>query len=340
MNIRNRSQHLAALLVGLTIALSAGVAAAQDRAPVNPERLIDVLDGALPKSIDELRAMEQRTQQIAKKVMPAVVGIRVGQAAGSGVIVNEEGLVLTAGHVVGKPGQKVTFILTDGSEVRGVTLGANFGIDSGMMKIEGDEGKKWPFVEMGQSNDLESGQWVMAMGHPGGFEADRTPPIRVGRIITKNPRYIVTDCPLIGGDSGGPLFDFDGKVIGINSRIGGAIHTNIHVPIDSYINTWDQLLAGEAWGGNRGPGSPFIGVAADPDSQEAAIREVVPDSPAAKAGIQAGDVITKFDGRPIDTFQDLVERVGGKKPRDKVTIELRRDGNLVELELTIGRYGN
>lgn len=339
MNARFTFQLTAALLAAVLL-LPAALATAQDRATINVERLTEVLDGDLPKSVDELRAMEKRTQQIAEKVMPAVVGIRVGQAAGSGVIINEDGLVLTAGHVVGKPGQKVTFILTDGTEVGGKTLGANMGIDSGMMRIDSKDDKKWPHVEMGTSGDLESGQWVMAMGHPGGYQADRTPPIRLGRIIAKNPRYIVTDCPLIGGDSGGPLFDLDGKVIGINSRIGGAIHTNIHVPIDTYINTWDRLYASESWGGRRGADSPFIGVAADPKSEEAAIREVVPDSPAAKAGVQAGDVIVKFDSHEIATFQDLVERVGTKEPEDSVKLQVRRDGKLVELDLTIGRYGD
>ena len=98
---------------------------------------------------------------------------------------------------------------------------------------------------------------MFAMGHPGGLQVGRAPVVRLGKVLAivdrRNGRqtgdyYIQTDCPLIMGDSGGPVFDLDGKVIGINSKIGIATTSNIHVPVDSFVDTWDRLAAGEKWG--------------------------------------------------------------------------------------------
>jgi hypothetical protein len=183
------------------------------------------------------------------KVQPAVVGVSIGPAQGSGVIV-KGGRVLTAGHVSGQPGRTVTLHLADGRKLKGKTLGRNADIDSGLIEIT-DKGD-WPGVEMGKSADLKKGQWVVAIGHPGGYRANRTPVVRLGRVLEVNAGAIVTDCPLVGGDSGGPLFDLDGKIIGIHSRIGGPIMANLHVPVGTYVDTWDRLARGETWGGMAG----------------------------------------------------------------------------------------
>src|SRR5262249_45555918 len=160
---------------------------------------------------------------------PAVVGIRLGQHQGSGIIVTKDGFVLTAGHVSGEPGKTATVIFPDGKELKAKTLGKNGGIDSGMMKIA-TEGE-YPFVEMGKSDPIKKGDWVLAIGHPGGFRTNRTPVVRVGRVLQATSLFLRSDCTLVGGDSGGPLFDMRGQVVGIHSRIGdGSITANIHVP--------------------------------------------------------------------------------------------------------------
>lgn len=211
---------------------------------------------AAPENVDDLIGIEKHVQRVIERVTPAVVGIRVGPGSGSGVIINEEGIVLTAGHVSGKPGQDAVIILPNGKQLKGKTLGQNKGIDSGMIKIVGgdnDKKEKYPFLDMGKSADLKTGQWVIAIGHPGGFRPNRTPVVRVGRILTTNQFLIQTDCSLVGGDSGGPLFDMNGKVIGIHSRIGGKeITENVHVPVDTFKQTWDRLAKGESWGGQLG----------------------------------------------------------------------------------------
>src|ERR1043166_8191567 len=122
-----------------------------------------------------------------------------------------------------------------------------------MVKIADGKDTKYPFLEMGKSADLKVGQWVIAIGHPDGVRANRGPVVRVGRILVASQFVLQTDCTLVGGDSGGPLFDMEGRVIGIHSRIGGAkIIENMHVPIDTYREEWDRLAAGEEYGKGLG----------------------------------------------------------------------------------------
>ena len=204
-----------------------------------------------PASVEELREIEKHVQKVLKKVMPSIVGVMVGVGQGSGVIVREDGTILTAGHVSGTPHQDATVVLNGGKNkgdiVKGTTLGKNGGIDSGMMKIS-KEGK-YPFLEMGKSADLKVGQWVIAIGHPGGVRPNRGLVVRVGRILFVDAFVIQTDCTLVGGDSGGPLFDMQGRVIGIHSRIGDKrISENMHVPIDTFRKTWVKLAKGDSIG--------------------------------------------------------------------------------------------
>ena len=131
-------------------------------------------------------------------------------------------------------------IFPDGRRATAKALGANFSRDSGLAKIT-DPGK-WPHVEMGHSDDIKPGTWCMALGHPGGIQQGRTPPIRLGRVLIagKGARFLVTDATVISGDSGGPLFDLEGRVIGIHSNIGMNVNQNQHVPIDVYPRAMER----------------------------------------------------------------------------------------------------
>jgi len=297
-------------------------------------RLQEIFAGDTPKTIAELKAMETHIQQLNKKIAAATVGVRVGAAMGSGVIVSESGVVLTAAHVNGKPGQDVVFIFPDGSIKKGKTMGMDRRVDGGMMKIT-DPGK-YPFVERGSSKDLERGQWVVATGHPNGYQKGRRPVLRVGRVIESSRTTIVTDCKLVGGDSGGPLFDMDGKVVGIHSRISGPLVANMHVPVSTYDEDWERYALGESWG-PVGRGGPFIGVEGDPDRDDARIVAVRRDSPAEKAGVKAGDIVVKFDGRKVTSFERLASLVSGKRPGATVRVEVMRNDKKVSLNLVVGR---
>ena len=220
---------------------------------------------AAPKNVAELKTIETQVKKLVDKILPCTVGVQVGAARGSGVIISEDGYVMTAGHVVDMSGRDVTFFLSDGKTVKGKTLGLFKNVDAGLMKIS-DAGK-WPFAEKGRSADLKPGTWCVATGHPLGYQEERPAVIRVGRILRVRETTIQTDCPLVGGDSGGPLFDLAGKVIGINSRIGGSTLMNYHVPIDVFHDNWDRLVKGDAWQIDM-PGR-------DSDEVKAAFRDVV-----------------------------------------------------------------
>lgn len=197
-----------------------------------------------PKDLAGFQAFETQVKAVVNKVLPAVVGIQINGSAGSGVIVSEDGIVMTAGHVVSKPGQPVTFFFADGKSAKGITLGMSASADAGLMKIT-DAGK-WPFAVMGDCASLKPGTWCLAIGHPLGYKPGRPPVVRVGRILQKSESVIQTDCPLVGGDSGGPLLDLEGKVIGINSRIADRTDINLHVPINIFREMWDQMVKGES----------------------------------------------------------------------------------------------
>lgn len=197
---------------------------------------------APPKTLDELRTIEVRSRQTVTKRLPCVVAIRLGGGQGSGVIVSRDGYVATAGHLVNKPGEKATFVMADGKTHTGVALGADRNVDSGLMKLDGDG--PWPFVEMGSCEGLALGTWCVAIGHPFGFQEGRAPVVRLGRVLNAQPQTLRTDCAIVAGDSGGPLFDLDGKLLAIHSRIGTSMTMNFHVPIDLYRHDWETLKAG------------------------------------------------------------------------------------------------
>lgn len=285
-----------------------------------------------PESLEDLKQIQERAKEVAERVIKATVGVRIGAGQGSGVIISEDGYVLTAAHVSGAADQSVLIILHDGRQIKGKTLGANKRVDSGLIKIT-DKGP-WPFVEMGNSEKLQQGNWCLAMGHPRGYKSGRPPVLRLGRVQDNFKTLIRSDCTLVGGDSGGPLFDLNGKVIGIHSRIGPSISYNIHVPIDNYIDEWDRLVAGEVFPNND---RAYLGVQGDPDGKECKILKVYPDSPAEKAGIMEGDIIVAFAGKKIGSFEDLVNETSRQKPNATVTVELVREGQAMELKIALGK---
>jgi len=303
-------------------------------------KLPAVFNKKAPESARDLEELQEHVKKVIKKVTPAVVGIRIGNAAGSGVIIDAEGHVLTAGHVSGKPGQKCKVILPDGTMLDARSLGQNTGIDSGMIKIT-SKGKH-PYVDMGDSAKVKPSEWVLSIGHPGGFKRGRTPVVRLGRVSAVTSRLIRTDCTLVGGDSGGPLFDMQGRVIGIHSRIGFLITENVHVPVNTYRETWDRLAKGESWRdglfgmfGRRATPPPYLGVRFARETSDLKIIQVHKDTPADKAGIKGGDIILSVDGTTLKDRAGLLAIMEKKKVGDEVVIAVQRDEEEIRVKLKL-----
>ena len=298
-----------------------------------------------PESLEDLQAIETRVKEVVDKVRPCTVCIRSGGSSGSGIIVSEDGYILTAGHVSGTPGRDITIVMPDGSTNPGKTLGGNGTIDSGLVKIT--KPGKWPFAEIGSSSDMKVNDWCVVTGHPGGFKTGRSPVVRVGRILEINTRsagqFIRTDCTIVGGDSGGPLFDMNGRVIGIHSRIGTSITANMHVPVDTYRDTWVRLVKSERWG--NGIGRPVRPTPAgeadflfklDLTRKVGMVSDIRQESPAFKAGLKNGDVIKKIQGKETATLASLQEELKKPKPGDEVTLDVQRGDEVVKVKFVVG----
>jgi serine protease Do len=251
--------------------------------------------------------------------------------------------VLTAAHVImdsvaGVPYPKVRVVLPDGTIVAGRSLGVNPKIDSGMVQIttKGPDNGKWPFAPVAKSDDLPKGQWVLSLGHPSGPKKGRSPVARLGRIQTNDKHALRTDCTLVGGDSGGPLFDLQGRVIGIHSRIGLTLAANFHVPTDRFKDEWDKLLAGTWVDKPVSVGAAYIGIIfPDDDEEDAWLKEVLEGDPADKAGLKPGDTITKYNDTVIKSVRQFRKQMETAKPGAKVRLAVRRGLSQMVLTVTL-----
>lgn len=298
-------------------------------------RLEKLLLGSAPKDIDDLRLIQEQVQAVRAKILTATVQVRVGQAHGSGVLIHQDGTVLTAAHVATRPEVDVVAVLSDGTRVRGSSLGMNRNQDAGLMRLSLDTAARSPQpAELSQA-EPQVGQWCIAVGHPGGGNEERGVVMRLGRILgIEENGDLRTDCVLIGGDSGGPLFDLEGKVIGIHSRIGPYVTTNLHVPASEFRHSWERMVSKEAWGVlNYRAIKKQFGVRTARDTNDIAEIEAVTDDSAAKeCGIQPGDIITRFNNEEVKSFESLKQLVAMATFDEPIGVEVLRDGKRVELE--------
>jgi serine protease Do len=285
-----------------------------------------------PNSLDDLLTMEKHIQDLVERVSRAVVAVRVGGSAGSGVIVSPDGWVLCAAHVGGGPDRNVRFTFPDGRTAQGKTFGSNHAVDSGLMKIT-DPGP-WPYVDVAEPDDIRLGDWVLALGHPGGYDPERAVVARLGRVIRRSG-LLQTDSTVVAGDSGGPLFDMHGRVVGIHSRISDSIAGNFHVPISTYIETWNRLVSGEDWGTQRSPSRTWIGVRVADHPEGCVLEDVDPDSPASRAGLRPGDIVSRINGEAIEDSDSFVNWIRSTRPNNEITMSVRRGNDKLNVTVQV-----
>jgi serine protease Do len=294
----------------------------------------DSLAAAANESASEWIKRQEKIDRLLSKVIPAVVTVD----RGSGVIVSEDGLILTAAHVVGVSGRTVEVQLSDGRSVLAKTLGVNQKSDTAALRIS--EPGPWPYVSAEELPHSEAGQWCLALGYPSGFPGGLPASIRLGRILQQNPTGLISDCSIMGGDSGGPLFNLDGQLLGINRRVKHSVTHNHHISLKTFRDEWALLtLSGETGTPAPTPELPasYLGVQAETDQTRVRIRSVTPESPAAAAGLLTEDVILIFDGERISDFEQILQRLNQRQPGDRVEIIVNRYGTLISLTTVLGK---
>jgi len=268
------------------------------------------------------------------------------RAQGSGFIVDPSGIIITNAHVV-KDAKEVTVKLTDRREFRAKVLGADAKTDIAVLKIDA---KSLPVLALGNTKDLKVGEWVLAIGSPFGFENTVTAGVvsAKGRSLPDDSYvpFIQTDVAVNPGNSGGPLINTRGEVVGINSQIysrsGGYQGVSFAIPIDVAVQVKDQIVAtGKVSHARLGVAVQEVNQAfADSfklDKPEGAlVSNVEKGGPADEAGLRSGDVIRKVDGEPIVASGDLPALIGQKKPGTRITLDVWRQGERHEVSARLG----
>ncbi len=265
------------------------------------------------------------------------------RGVGSGFVLSADGLIMTNAHVV-EGADEVLVTLTDKREFKAKIIGADKRSDIALVKIEAGG---LPAVKVGDVNRLKVGEWVMAIGSPFGLENTVT-----AGIVSAKQRdtgdylpFIQTDVAINPGNSGGPLINMRGEVVGVNSQIysrsGGSMGISFAIPMDEAVRVSEQLRATGRVSRGR------IGVQIDQVSKEVAesiglgkaqgalVRVVEAGSPAEKAGLEPGDIITRFDGKAVEKSSDLPRMVGGTKPGTRSSLTVFRRGGSKELAVTV-----
>ncbi|WP_313137350.1 DegQ family serine endoprotease [Paracoccus jeotgali] len=266
-------------------------------------------------------------------------------ALGSGFVISEDGYIVTNNHVI-DGADEIEIEFRDGARRKAEVVGTDKQTDIALLKVNATD---LPYVSFGDSDAARVGDWVLALGNPlgQGFSASTGIVSARGRALTGTyDDFIQTDASINRGNSGGPLFNMDGQVVGVNTAIlspnGGSIGIGFSMASNVVTTVVDQLREfGETRRGWLGVKiqrvTPEIAESLGLDTESGAMVTDVPDGPAADAGVQAGDVITKFDGKDIADDRDLVARVAQAPIGEKVSVTVLRNGKTEQLDVTLGR---
>jgi serine protease Do len=275
-----------------------------------------------------------------------------GNGTGTGFIIDKEGYILTNNHVVDNA-DVIKITLDNEKEYEAELIGSDSKTDIALLKIMGKPGdnKSFPYLDLGDSEKVEVGEWVVAIGNPFGLDHTVTTGVvsAKARNIGAGPydEYIQTDASINPGNSGGPLLDMEGKVIGINtaiySRTGGNVGIGFTIPINMASDILDELKK------NGKVTRGWLGVMVQKVTTELAetfklsdvhgalVNDVIPNGPADRSGLKRGDIIVKFNGKEILSVENLPKEVAAVKPGKSVKVEVISDGNKKSLDVTLDK---
>jgi putative serine protease PepD len=276
---------------------------------------------------------------------PSVVSVRTGEGSGTGFLVDSDGTIVTNAHVVGDNDQVQVRFEDDGELHDAEVLGVDASTDLAALKVDASAANGVKPLALADSDKVQVGDTALAIGYPLGLDRTATAGIISGLerdIEAPNgfsiDKVIQTDAPINPGNSGGPLLNANGEVIGVNSQIAtagggnGSVGIGFAVPANTVKEVLPQLERGAA------PEHAYLGVStgAAPDGG-AQVGEASADGPAARAGIQSGDVITEVDGDRVQDPDDVAQAIEDNKPGDKVEVTVQRGGDERTVEVTLGR---
>ncbi|GGK46501.1 DegQ family serine endoprotease [Salinarimonas ramus] len=375
LRVRGATLALAAALamspLGAPLAQTAPVAPAQQITPTPfpdaPESFADLVDRVMPAVVNIQAAT---TAEVEERFMPQLPPgtpfedlfeeffNRRGEGAprmprrsnslGSGFIIDPSGIVVTNNHVIGDA-DEIEVVFADGTTYDAEVIGTDSAIDIAVLKIESDV--PFPSVPFGDSEEMRIGDWVVAIGNPFGLGGSVSAGIVSARArdIASGPydNYIQTDAAINRGNSGGPLFNMRGEVVGINTAIlsptGGSVGIGFSIPTSTALPVIEQLQEfGETRRGWLGVRIQSVDeTTADAlgldEARGALVAGVDPDGPASAAGIEMGDVIVSFDGVEVESSRDLPRIVANTPVGKEVAVEVVRDGEPVTIDVTIAR---
>ncbi len=346
-----------ALLIFLTTASYAQLPDFTEMVKNNGDAVVNI---STTQKAPDMQAGDQNQQQMPQDIPPEMeeffrhffqepgrgLAPKETNSLGSGFVISKDGYILTNHHVVNNASE-IVVKLKDRRELVAKLIGSDESTDVALLKVDA---KDLPVVEIGSPDQLQVGEWVLAIGTPFGFEQSVTAGIvsAKGRSLPDGNYvpFIQTDVAINPGNSGGPLFNMQGKVVGINSQIysrsGGYMGLSFAIPIDVAMNVTEQIKSkGKV---SRG----WLGVQIQDVTRQLAesfgmdrphgalVAKVIPGGPAEKAGIQIGDIIVEFNGQTIETSGELPPRVGMTPIDEKSTVKIIRQGEKQEIPVKIG----
>ena len=343
---RVRSQTPAALAAYLALcgvgagSLLAGCGAEADAAEPAPEApAVDATPAPeLPKDYDPRRSLAPMIKAVGPSVVAVYTQGRGGgtRGGGSGFVLSSDGLVVTNHHVV-ENADGVQVRLSDGQRFTADVLGGDEATDLAVLRLR--DASELPAAKLGASAELEVGDWVVAIGNPMGLEHSASVGIisgkgrgSLGLYRDSYLDFLQTDADIAPGSSGGPLFDFDGNVVGINTAVGAGSRPGFAIPIDTARRVVAQLekhgRVARGWLG-------AANVPGEDRGRGAKLGQIYEGTPAHSAGLREGDLVTAVDGDAIGSFTELRSRIATTEPGQKVGLSVERDGKQIVIDVTL-----